>query len=188
MFQNQPFGIKLIITILSFFLAGIVGWFVYSTFIASEAILVGIAMLFILTWLIIFCAFIFFQCFKYFRFPTGYYLKRRIESERFFLVLGVNLFRVILINSFFRLLNPRVYIKGEGREKFLRFIEETKQSETSHVFAFIGTILLQSLLFVQGYNWSSIALLFFNVLFNVYPILLQRMNRFAIEKRINKEN
>ena len=63
-------------------------------------------------------------------------------------------------------------------------MEETKQSETSHFISLVITIGIQILLSIDNRFYDFWILLFFNMIFNFYPILLQRMNRFKIEKRL----
>ena len=90
---------------------------------------------FIQTWNLMLVGFLFFKAFKYVRMPSKFYLKKKYESKNYFKYLGVNIFRLVLINSFFRHLNKRVYLKGKPKEYIFTYIEETKQSETSHIIS-----------------------------------------------------
>jgi hypothetical protein len=133
--------------------------------------------------LVIFCAFLFFQAFKYVRLPSKYYFKKTFESRFYFKYLGVLIYRYILINSFMRYANSRVYLKGKKREYLSVFHEETKQSETSHVSSFTITLFIQFSYLYQGEIILFFSLTLFSIFFNVYPILLQRNNRFETERR-----
>jgi hypothetical protein len=120
--------------------------------------------------------FFYFQAFPAHRLPTNYYLKKSIETEFFYTVLGVELFRRFLINSPFRKLNQRVYLKGR-KDYIAVFLEETKRSETSHIIGLIIGIIFTAYFILQQNILQFYFALFFNTLLNIYPILLQRFNR-----------
>ena len=115
--------------------------------------------------------------------PSKFYEKKKYETEKYFRFLGVHIFRLILINSFFRHLNNRVYLKGRPKEYLLTFIEETKQSETSHIISGIFPLIIQLLYLKYSLLEHFIWLTIFNILLNLYPFLLQRMNRFNMIKK-----
>ena len=141
---------------------------------------------FIQTWDLMLVGFLFFQAFKFVRMPSKFYIKKNYESKNYFKYLGVNIFRLFLINSFFRHLNKRVYLKGRPKEYIFTYIEETKQSETSHIISGIFPLSIQLLYLKYGLIEHFISLTIFNILLNLYPFLLQRMNRFKmIEKYPN---
>jgi hypothetical protein len=120
--------------------------------------------------------FFYFQAFPSHRLPTNYYLKKSIETEFFYTVLGVELFRRFFINSPFRKLNQRVYLKGR-KDYIAVFLEETKRSETSHIIGLIIGIIFTAYFILQQNILQFYFALFFNTLLNIYPILLQRFNR-----------
>ena len=136
-----------------------------------------------LTSLIIFYFFMFFQTFKYVRVSKGFYKKRKFESMNYFKYLGVPIFRIILVNSFFRHFNSRVYFKGKGSGRLKIFVEETRQAETSHLFALLATLPIQIYLASKGELLSALMISLWSIFFNIYPMLLQRMNRFYIQER-----
>ena len=133
---------------------------------------------FLQVWDLMLVGFLFFQTFKYVRMPKSFYLQRQYETRKYFKYLGVNIFRFLLINSFFRHLNNRVYLKGKAKDYLLTFIEETKQSETSHIISGIFPLSIQLLYLKNGLIEHFIWLSIFNIILNLYPLLLQRMNRF----------
>ena len=149
----------------------------------SEKNIEIILYVFIQTWNLMLIGFFFLQAFKYFRLPQNYYQKIKIESATLYKIFGVNLFRIVLINSFFRHLNKRVYLKGKSTEYLKVFVEETKQSETSHIISMMCTLIIQIIYLNLGYLYQFYWLSIFTILLNIYPILLQRMNRHFIEKK-----
>jgi hypothetical protein len=140
-------------------------------------------MTFLQCWNLMLVGFLFFQTFKYFRLPSIFYQKMSFETPSYFKWMGVNLFREVLVNSFFRRLNNRVYLKDRGDKYFKIFHEETKQSETSHLFSMLTTLIPQLLYLEQGMISHCIWLSIWSVIFNMYPMLLQRKNRFKMERK-----
>ena len=120
--------------------------------------------------------FFYFQAFPAHRLPANYYQKKAIETKFLYSVLGVELFRRFLINSPFRKLNQRVYLKGR-KDYIAIFLEETKRSETSHIIGLIVGIIFTGYFILQQHISQFYFALFFNTLLNIYPILLQRFNR-----------
>ncbi|MDH5380537.1 MAG: hypothetical protein OEW75_06785 [Cyclobacteriaceae bacterium] len=186
MFQSYTHPVKISILIVSFMASLVLGFYLFNWISISNHIVIQILLLFFLTWVIMFCPFMLFHSYKYIRLPQFFYEKRSFETAQYFEILGVQGFRKVLINSFFRYLNSRVYIKGKGHEYIPVFIEETRQSETSHIFTFILTLLVQCLFMLKGYFLLAFVLLLFNIIFNIYPILLQRMNRFYFEAKYSE--
>ena len=121
---------------------------------------------FLQVWDLMLVGFLFFQTFKYVRMPNNFYLQRKYETKKYFKYLGVNIFRLLLINSFFRYLNNRVYLKGRAKDYIFTFIEETKQSETSHIISGVFPLSIQLLYLKYGLIENFIWLSIFNVVFN----------------------
>lgn len=124
-----------------------------------------------------------FQIFKYLRLPKCYYERKNMETANYFKYLMVQPYQYILVHSFMRHANPRVYLKGKGRAYLKVFHEETKQSETSHIVSFFYTLIWQYIYISNGYTKHFYALCIMTLFLNIYPILLQRKNRFAIEEK-----
>lgn len=134
--------------------------------------------------LLMLTGFFYFQTYKYHRLWSSFYNKTRLESPNFYKYIGVPIFQYILINSFMRYVNPRVYLKGRNRDYVKVFHEETKQSETAHVISLLVTIPPQLNYFFSDKTVCFWSLTAFSIFFNIYPILLQRMNRFILEARL----
>lgn len=173
---------KVIILCLLYILISLICYLLFLQSISEKNIEI-ILYVFIQTWNLMLIGFFFLQAFKYFRLPQNYYQKIKIESATLYKIFGVNLFRIVLINSFFRHLNKRVYLKGKSTEYLKVFVEETKQSETSHIISMMCTLIIQIIYLNLGYLYQFYWLSIFTILLNIYPILLQRMNRHFIEKK-----
>lgn len=180
MFQHKSVLIKSFIFTVSVLLSGYIGYVFYDELLRTSNLFYASCYMFGITWVSIFWGFILFQTFKQFRFPKGYYQRKWFDSFKFYKVIGVTLFRLILINSVFRHLNKRVYLKEKTKQDIIRFIKETEQSETSHILAFIALSTVNVMLIYNSLYTYAIILAGFNVLLNLYPVFLQRNNRFMI--------
>ncbi|MEN9699528.1 MAG: hypothetical protein RLZZ301_726 [Bacteroidota bacterium] len=183
MFLKLSLPVKWLVLALGIGLSLALAYFFYERTLSSTSALSQAGFSFCLTWSFILGAFLLFQTFKYVRFPAAYYRKLRFETPTYFRLLGLDVFRYVLVHSFFKRLNQRVYLRNKEPEEIQRFIEETKQSETSHQLSFWPTLGLQWALFEQHLFAASAFLCAWNLLFNLYPILLQRKNRFSFEDR-----
>jgi hypothetical protein len=187
MFNHLSIYLKFPILIISYAVVYFLAVYFYKSSLHYEQWWLGIVLNFAQAWNLILTGFLFFQTFKYVRLPKNYYLKRRFETEIFFRFLGVPGFRYILVNSFFKQLNKRVYLKGRTKDYIKVFKEETRQSETSHLISLLFTLIVQYFYIINHEWFHLVTLSIFSILFNVYPMLLQRKNRFSVEaKFLNK--
>ncbi|NOX60500.1 MAG: hypothetical protein GXP42_00900 [Chloroflexi bacterium] len=112
------------------------------------------------------------------RFPAGYYEPRPFEKD-IYRLLGVALAKKI----YSRAPNPAFAEAALENpiEKRLRSLERAMiDAETAHlmIFIIVGMIMLYAL--AQAW-WDAAAWLFlFNMLFNGYPVMVQRYNRMRI--------
>jgi|LakMenE18May11ns_1017448.scaffolds.fasta_scaffold9938094_2 hypothetical protein len=173
-FLGRPVFVVLtwsILTVISFFL--------------SEAckLTTNFFLLFPLTFLLYFgtmaYGFFYFHAFPTHRISPSYYRKKKIESLEFYKTLGVEFFRNRLINSPFKKLNQRVYLKGR-KDYIAVFLEETKRSETSHLIGLLIGLFFHLVFILNNAVIAFSCSVFFNLVMNLYPILLQRFNRIKI--------
>ena len=173
-FLGRPVFVVLtwsILTVISFFL--------------SEAckLTTNFFLLFPLTFLLYFgtmaYGFFYFHAFPTHRISPSYYRKKKIESLEFYRTLGVEFFRNRLINSPFKKLNQRVYLKGR-KDYIAVFLEETKRSETSHLIGLLIGLFFHLVFILNNAVIAFSCSVFFNLVMNFYPILLQRFNRIKI--------
>jgi hypothetical protein len=154
-------------------------------FFLSEACMLttNFFLLFLLTFLLYFgtmaYGFFYFQAFPNHRISKKYYQKIPIESLGLYQAFGVEFFRKFLIRSPFRKLNQRVYLKGR-KEYITVFLEETKRSETSHLIGLLIGLFFHLVFILNNAVVAFSCSVFFNLVMNLYPILLQRYNRIKI--------
>lgn len=183
MFKNLPIALKIILLLALYAIVFILEYWIFTLSLQqiNPSVVSAAIMTFLQCWILMLVGFLFFQTFKYSRLPKFFYQSLSFETPTYFKWMGVDLFRVILINSFFRRLNNRVYLKDRGEEYLRVFHEETKQSETSHFFSLVVTLIPQMIYLDQGMDVHFVFLSVWSVIFNMYPILLQRKNRFKME-------
>ena len=187
MFNQLSIYFKIPILLVCYSLVYLLAVYFYHLSLSNDVWWWVLVFNFLQAWNLILTGFLFFQTFKYQRLPSAYYDKRSFETDRFFIFLGVPAFRYVLVNSFFKRLNKRVYLRGRSKDYIKVFSEETKQSETSHLISLLITLIVQYFYFVNK-EWDHlIALSVFSILFNVYPMLLQRKNRFSVEAKFLKK-
>ena len=178
MFYRFNYWQKIILLSVLYFFILLFAYYLFKISLSENRFLYIFGINLVQGWNLVLTGFLFFQSFKYFRLSKKYYERKKLETEIFFKATGVGVFRFFLINSPFRYLNKRVYLKGRSKDYLKTFIEETKQSETSHLISMICTFSIQ-ILYLKYECWEHfIWLTIFSILLNLYPILLQRMNRF----------
>lgn len=185
MFQYLSIPVKIIILSIIFSILTVILYISYTYSFASN-VAFGMVMDLAVSLTVLLYAFFFFQTYKKLRVHKGYYERRSFERPSFFKKLGVPIYRYILINSFVRHFNPRVYFKGKTREYIKTYHEETKIAETCHIVALIPTFGFQLIYLFQSQYTDFCLVGVFNILINVYPILLQRQNRFMIEDKFQR--
>ena len=114
--------------------------------------------------------------------PASYYTS--VESQLFSracAVLQIELFRKIMLLTFWTPRNNnRPFFNGK-RSGFGQFDKNTRISESSHIFSFVCIIIASFYIgFVANIRIAIIAAII-NVILNFYPATLQRYNRFRLQ-------
>lgn len=122
-----------------------------------------------------------------FVFPT-----HRVICSRYYKIYNPNrlkqIYQVMNVELFRKYLLIAIWGKEENRKKFFNgsrsgiedMIYMTKQSEVGHLLAFVVIFIICIFLLAQGY-WALIVLTsIINVIFNTYPVLLQRYHRMRV--------
>jgi hypothetical protein len=108
------------------------------------------------------------------------------RGTRLYEAIGVRVFRRYatngdVINRWGRRLDPR-YRAIRGREAARKWMDQTRSGERSHlVLLLIGLFTAAWAVYIGWIGWA-VGLTAGNVLFNLYPILLQRYNRCRIAR------
>ena len=112
-----------------------------------------------------------------------------IKSEKVNRYLGVLLFKKVLLNSFWKHFNATVKIKERpDRKKLIALRNEMTHAEIGHLIAFVCVIFVAILLRPRKhlYQDAFIPILVCNVIFHIYPPLLQQYNKRRLDTVINR--
>lgn len=101
------------------------------------------------------------------------------KNDNFYKLLGLNFFTFCLKNSFFRHFNKKIKLtKRPTGIQVNDLINEITLSEICHVFGFLFVLIFQILVFIKTERFHVLVFAsIFNIIFNVYPVLLQERNK-----------
>jgi len=111
-----------------------------------------------------------------------------IKSDAANRYLAVLLFRKIVIKSFWRHFNPILKIKERpNREKLIGLRNEMTYAEVSHLIAFMCVLIVAVFFQVKHlYKGAFVPILISNVIFHLYPPLVQQYNKRRLDTVINQ--
>ena len=112
-----------------------------------------------------------------------------VKNEAINKYLGVLLFRKIIVSSFWRHLNPAVKITGRASlSKLVALRNEMTHAEISHLIAFICTLIVAILIRSKKhlYHDAFVPIIVCNIIFHVYPPLVQQYNKRRLDKVIKR--
>lgn len=114
--------------------------------------------------------------------PESYFRLRPVErGGRIYLYLGIQFFKRMMMSKLYRKLNPYFNFKRTSITP-RDLMNRMKDAEAAHALVF-GLMLLCSLVaLVVGSSYAAFWLLFFNMIGNGYPVMLQRYNRGRLER------
>ena len=110
-----------------------------------------------------------------------------LESEKMNKIIGINIFKWIVKNTFFKFFNQKLKLKNKiERADLNKLRNEMTISEINHLigFAFVTIFVLW-----KFYNLNfllSWVMMIANMVLNLYPSLLQQENKRRIDKLIKK--
>ena len=106
-----------------------------------------------------------------------------IKKEATYKAIGMPAFKWVLKNSFFKYFNQKLKFETRPSSADLQNIRnEMTYSEVGHYIAFIFILVIMVLKLVEGEVMYATILFVFNIIFNLYPSLLQQQNKKRIDK------
>jgi hypothetical protein len=125
-----------------------------------------------------------------FSFASGYYTVRPFErSAWIYECLGIRIFKRLMRWRAWSFLNPTLRLqKGKIFSALQSLEKETRKAETGHLLVFIIILFFVGYAFAEGWLATAGWLLLFNILFNGYPVMLQRYNRQKLLRLIQKKH
>jgi hypothetical protein len=163
---------------MSFFIHGYLLRQLYFTQRNGMDALSGALLAFALVWLVMSMVLFFFKIQCRVLYPEAFSQLRTFEGRSFYEKLGIRLYRWMLLHSPFRFANTSVYLKDKrGKAALLALRTKILEAEWAHIINLL--LVLIAMLFYAEIRWW---LLLWNVVFNVYPVFLQRYHRLRIEQ------
>ncbi|WP_374676561.1 hypothetical protein [Flavobacterium sp. NRK1] len=113
---------------------------------------------------------------------TNFNFVRQEKANR---ILGIFVLKYIILHSFWGKFNPLLTVKERNRETLIQVRKEMTYAEISHLICFILILLLLPILYISNYRTGLIIPLFIcNIIFHLYPPLLQQYNKRRLDKII----
>ena len=109
-----------------------------------------------------------------------------IKNDRINTLIGLQLFKWLIMHSFFKYFNPKLSVKKRILKTELEeYRAEMTTAELNHLFAFafMGVFIIIKLF--QGLYLFAAVMLLFNILMNLYPSLLQQHNKRRIDRYLH---
>lgn len=119
--------------------------------------------------------------------PRGYYqIKNPKWLKKTYLILGVKYFRFFLVIFFWgKKNNQKKYF--DGRKGGLQnLIYQSKQSEFGHFASFVFILAVSVFMIFKSFFLLALFTSMINLIFNLYPVILQRMHRMRIDRIKNR--
>lgn len=106
-----------------------------------------------------------------------------VASERVNGILGLKLFKWIILHSFFKYFNPKLSIKKRILLSELgAYRSEMTKAEVGHLIAFVFMAIFIVIKIVNGLYIFALVMLMVNIIMNLYPSLLQQQNKRRIDR------
>lgn len=112
--------------------------------------------------------------------PSTYFRSRRYERRWLYEALGIRMFKRLMRSKAYRAVNPHFMLR-DGRQGLRELADRMESAEAAHALLFATvSVVAVAVLFVRWFD-AAVWLMLFNVLFNGYPVMLQRYNRLRIQ-------
>ena len=117
-----------------------------------------------------------------------YFSPRKWEQKgKVYEMLGINIFRKILVWVGWEKMNKKSNPVEKNKKAIANLHYRTKQSEFGHAIIFLIVLGFNIYVALEYGFLKSLWLLVLNILFNLYPIFLQRFNRPRLERVLGLE-
>ncbi len=114
---------------------------------------------------------------------SNYYNSKNWEANgTIYKWFGINLFRKLLVLIGWEKIIKAAYPVKKNLDAIKQREYSTRQSEFSHLVIFIIVLVVNIVVAINYGLGKSLSLLILNIIFNVYPVMLQRFNRPRLQK------
>lgn len=100
--------------------------------------------------------------------------------------IGIEYFKWIVKNSFFKFFNPKIKVDNKKTD-LTEIRKEMTIAEISHLIAFIFVTVIALYMSILHNYLFGLTIMIVNVLMNLYPSLLQQENKRRIDKIIKRQ-
>lgn len=108
-----------------------------------------------------------------------------IRSRKINRLIGIDLTRKIIKDSFIRFLNPLLKLNTKSNlDDLIRLRELMTKSEIDHLIGFVFVSIFAIVKFLKLDFWFGLTIMAANILMNLYPSLLQQLNKRRIDRLI----
>ncbi|SDD74778.1 hypothetical protein SAMN04488104_105317 [Algoriphagus faecimaris] len=108
-----------------------------------------------------------------------------IKNDRINQSIGVGVMKFLVSKTFWNKFNPKLRIDGKPDLAELKELyKEMISAEISHLIGFVGVFFISIGSFLVGKYEFGFVLLVLNIIFNLYPSLLQQQNKKRIKSMI----
>jgi Glycosyl-4,4'-diaponeurosporenoate acyltransferase len=107
-----------------------------------------------------------------------------ISNENVNRAIGIGYFKWVVKNTFFKFLNQKIKLEDRGT-KLTEIRDEMTSAEVSHLIAFIFVTFVAMYKSISENYLMGFVIMFVNILMNLYPSLLQQVNKRRIDKLVN---
>lgn len=108
-----------------------------------------------------------------------------IESEKLNKIIGLEFFKWIVKNSFFKYFNQKITLKNKKTE-LSEIRHEMTIAEIGHLIGFGFVTIFVFLKISNGNYLFGLIMMLVNIIMNLYPSLLQQENKRRIDQLIKK--
>ncbi len=107
------------------------------------------------------------------------------KSKRLNQRIGINVFRWIVKNTFFKFFNSKITLKNKYNTADLEEIrKEMTYAEINHLIGFCIVTVFAFVELIRGNYLFALIFIIVNILMNLYPSLLQQENKRRIDRLI----
>lgn len=108
-----------------------------------------------------------------------------IHSRKINRLIGIDLLKRIIKNSFLGFLNPLLKLDTKSNpDDLIRLRELMTKSEIDHLIGFVFVSIFAIIKFLNHDFWFGLTIMIINILMNLYPSLLQQLNKRRIDRLI----
>lgn len=106
-----------------------------------------------------------------------------LTNENHNKLLGLGVFKWILLHSFFKFFNPKLSMKKTIKISELQsYRDEMTLAEFNHLLAFLFMAIFILIKIFKGLYLFALVMMMVNLLMNIYPVLLQQQNKRRIDR------